>query len=73
MAVVTSYTSTQLLADATGLTAINGLDDSQVEAEYVSGDLVLTVGGNYTIVKGPIPATLQILQKGLFYTVIDNA
>ena len=73
MAIVTLYTSASLLAAGTGLTVISGLDDSQVELEYVSGDLVTTQGGNYTVVKGVIPATLTILQKGLFYTVIDNS
>jgi hypothetical protein len=73
MATVTLYKSPDELATATGLTVISNLDSSQVEANYVVGDLVTTAGGNYTVVKGPIPATSIILQKGLFYTLIDNA
>ena len=73
MAVVTLYFSAADLATATSLTVIPNLDDSQVQAEYAVGDLVLTSGGNYTVVKATIPATLIILQKGIYYTTIDNS
>ncbi len=72
MATVTTYRSPDELAAGISLTVVAGLDDSGVEDEYVVGDLVMTAGGNYTIVKGVIPATLLILQKGIFYTVIDS-
>lgn len=73
MATVTIYKSPDELATATGLTVVPGLDEIGVSSEYVVGDLVTTQGGNYTVVKGVIPATLIILQKGIFYTVIDNS
>lgn len=73
MATVTTYKSPDELSTATGLTVVSGLDEIGVSGEYVVGDLVTTQGGNYTVVKGVIPATLIILQKGIFYTVIDNS
>ncbi len=73
MATVITYRSPDDLATAVGLTVVEGLDDSGVEAEYVVGDLVMTAGGNYTIVKAAdTKPTLDILQKGIFYTVIDS-
>tara|TARA_R110000744_G_scaffold138384_1_gene249142 strand:- start:2586 stop:2807 length:222 start_codon:yes stop_codon:yes gene_type:complete len=72
MATVTTYKSPDDLATALGLVVVSGLDESGVQANYIAGDLVLTSGGNYTIVKSVIPATTQIVQKGIFYTVIDS-
>jgi hypothetical protein len=71
--VVTLCKSPEELSDLTGFGVHSNLDDSQVELEYESGDLVMTVGGNYTIVKfGALQTDYIILQKGGFYTVIEE-
>jgi hypothetical protein len=72
-AVVTLCKSPEELATFTGFLVYSNLDDSEVEAEYEVGDLVTTQGGNYTIVKyGALQTDYVILQKGGFYTVIED-
>ena len=71
--IVTLCKSPDELATLTGFLVHSNLDDSQVELEYATGDLVMSVGGNYTVVKyGALQTDYVILQKGGFYTVIEE-
>ena len=71
--IVTLCKSPSELSALTGFLVYSNLDDSQVELEYATGDLVMSVGGNYTIVKlGVTQTDYVILQKGGFYTVIEE-
>jgi hypothetical protein len=67
------HASPNALATKTGLVVIPNLDDSQIELNYEVGDLVLTHGGTYTLVKlGASQVTYIILQKGGYYTTIET-
>lgn len=68
-AVVTTFKSPDALASGTGLVVVAGLDDDGVLDEYEVGDVVVSYGANYTVIKA-VPGGTTILVKGGFYTVI---
>ena len=68
---VNTYKSPDDLAAAIGAVVISGLDDVTVGDNYAVGDVVVTWGGTYTLIKNP-SVDFIILPRGGFYAVINK-
>ena len=71
---VKTFSSAKELNNSLGaVTVTEGLDDSQLQAIYSDGDVILSNGLTFTVINGTLPTRIAlVLAKGIYYTVIET-